>query len=83
MCRYAVVVKRTWQLLFCQQAKRQKQTNNQIKNMIVILVQTLPLHPISALNPSKTKRRPSSYRAVNTFHLGYKNQSLYVAWGTR
>ena len=21
--------------------------------------------------------RPSSYRAVNTFHLGYKNQSVY------
>jgi len=35
------------------------------------------------INPLKTKRRllyflrPSSYRAVNTFHLGYKNQSVY------
>jgi hypothetical protein len=25
---------------------------------------------------------PSSYRAGNTFHLGYKNQSVYVMWGT-
>ena len=26
--------------------------------------------------------RPSLYRAVNTFHLGYKNQSVYAASGT-
>ena len=26
--------------------------------------------------------RPSSYRAVNTFHLGYKNQSVYAVSGT-
>ena len=25
---------------------------------------------------------PSSYRAVNTFHLGYKNQSVYAVSGT-
>jgi hypothetical protein len=25
--------------------------------------------------------RPSPYRAVNTFHLGYKNQSIYVIYG--
>jgi len=24
----------------------------------------------------------SPYRAVNTFHLGYKNQSVYAASGT-
>ena len=34
-------------------------------------------------NPLKTKRTPlylktQSYRAVNTFHLGYKNQSVYA-----
>jgi hypothetical protein len=34
------------------------------------------------INLLKTKRRllylrPSSYRAVNTFQLGYKNQSIY------
>jgi len=28
-------------------------------------------------NPLKTERIPSSSRAVNTFHLGYKNQSVY------
>jgi hypothetical protein len=25
---------------------------------------------------------PSPYRAVNTFHLGYKNQSVYALSGT-
>jgi hypothetical protein len=25
---------------------------------------------------------PSPYRAVNTFHLGYKNQSVYGVSGT-
>ena len=38
-------------------------------------------------NPLKTKcrlpyLRPSSYRTVNTFHLGYKNQSVYAVSGT-
>ena len=38
-------------------------------------------------NPLKTKRRLlylkiSSYRAVNTFYLGYKNQSVYDISGT-
>jgi hypothetical protein len=32
------------------------------------------------INPLRTKfylsRRPGSYRAVNTMHLGYKNQSV-------
>jgi hypothetical protein len=27
-------------------------------------------------------KRPSSYLAVNTFHLGYKNQSVYAVSGT-
>ena len=35
-----------------------------------------------AFNPLKTKRRPSPYRAVNTFHLDYKNQSVYAVSGT-
>jgi len=26
--------------------------------------------------------RPRPYRAVNTFHLGYKNQSVYAVSGT-
>jgi hypothetical protein len=26
-------------------------------------------------------QRPRSYRTVNTFHLGYKNQLIYLAWG--
>ena len=39
------------------------------------------------INPLKTKRRPlylktQSYRAVNTFHLCYKNQSVYAVSGT-
>jgi hypothetical protein len=39
------------------------------------------------INPLQTKRRPlclspSLYRAVNTFHLGYKNQSVYAVSGT-
>ena len=35
-------------------------------------------------NPLNTKRRLlySPYRAVNTFHLGYKNQSVYAVSGT-
>jgi hypothetical protein len=37
---------------------------------------------LSCINLLETKRRPlylnpSSYRAVNTFQLGYKNQSVY------
>jgi len=32
----------------------------------------------SVTNHLKTKRRISPYRAVNTFQLGYKNQSFYV-----
>ena len=27
------------------------------------------------------KYRPSPYRAVNTFRLGYKNQLVNVVWG--
>jgi len=27
-------------------------------------------------------QKPSSYRAVNTLHLGYKNQSVYAVDGT-
>ena len=43
--------------------------------------------PTRFINPLKTKRRllylrPSLYRAVNTFHLGYKNQSVYAVSGT-
>jgi len=39
------------------------------------------------INPLETKRRLfylwlSSYRAVNTFRLGYKNQSVYAVSGT-
>ena len=39
------------------------------------------------INPLKTKRRlpylkALPYRAVNTFHLGYKNQSVYAVSGT-
>jgi hypothetical protein len=39
------------------------------------------------VNPLKTKRRPlyvrlSPYRAVKSFHLGYKNQSSYAVSGT-
>jgi len=47
---------------------------------------TIPLSIISIehplINPLKTKRRllslkPSPYRAVNSFQLGYKNHSVY------
>jgi len=39
------------------------------------------------INLLKTKRRPlylkpSPYRAVNTFHLGYRNQPVYAVSGT-
>jgi len=42
---------------------------------------------LCSVNPLKTKRRPlylkvQPYRAVNTFHLGYKNQSVYGVSGT-
>ena len=41
----------------------------------------------SPFNPLKTKRRllylnTQSYRAVNTFHLGYKNKSVSAVSGT-
>ena len=32
--------------------------------------------------PVRASARPNSYRAVNTFHLGYKNQSVYAVSGT-
>ena len=42
--------------------------------------------PIQHTASLKTKLRllwrPSSYRAVNTFYLGYKNQSVYAVSGT-
>jgi hypothetical protein len=39
-------------------------------------------------NPLKTTRKllylwPSSYRAVNTFHRGFKNQSVEVIYGKK
>ena len=39
------------------------------------------------ISPLKPNRRPfylkpSPYRAVNTFHPGYKNQSVYAVSGT-
>jgi len=42
---------------------------------------------LRTFNPLNTKRRPlylkaQPYRAVNTFHLGYKNQSVYDVSGT-
>ena len=37
----------------------------------------------SGLEPEmKATKGPSPYRAVNTFHLGYKNQSVYAVSGT-
>ena len=47
----------------------------------------LPIVSLCEVNPLKTKRRslyfrPRSYRAVNTFHLGYKNQSVHNESGT-
>jgi len=38
---------------------------------------------VKSVNPLKTKRRPSPYCAVNTFYLGYRNQSVYAVSGTR
>ena len=43
--------------------------------------------PSRTINPLKTKRRllylkTSSYRTVNTFHIGYKNRSVYAVSGT-
>ena len=53
------------------------------------LVATDPLLYLKSLfiNPLNTKRgllslKTSSYRAVNTFHLDYKNQSVYAVSGT-
>ena len=42
---------------------------------------------LALFNPLKTivrllYLRPSPYRAVNTFHLSYKNQSVYAVSGT-
>ena len=51
------------------------------------MLQVAQVAVCSQINPLKTKRRPlylktSPYRAVNTFHLGYKNQSVYAVSGT-
>ena len=35
----------------------------------------------TTINPKRTKTL-RSYRAVNTFHLGYRNQSVYAVSGT-
>ena len=45
------------------------------------------IHKSLGVRGLKTKRRllylrPSPYRAVNTFHLGYKNRSVYAVSGT-
>jgi hypothetical protein len=48
----------------------------------VIKASTLPLEYRSCLNADRFIWRPSSYRAVNIFHLGYKNQSVYDVSGT-
>ena len=53
---------------------------------LVISAYSKGISVLSVINPLKTKRRllylrPSSYRAVNTFHLGYKNQSVYDVRG--
>ena len=48
---------------------------------------TTLLSHLTQINPLQTKRRllylkTQSYRSVNTFHLGYKNQSVYAVSGT-
>ena len=52
-----------------------------IKNSMSVYVNW---HQLMLLNPLQTKRRliwrRRSYRAVNTFHLGYKKQSVYFFW---
>ena len=47
----------------------------------ILCTSRLRLRIPTSFNPLKAKRRlfyleTSSYRAVNTFHLGYKNQSV-------
>ena len=42
-------------------------------------VETLTLYTLTA---DRFIHSPSPYRAVNTFHLGYKNQSVYAVSGT-
>jgi len=50
-----------------------------LKREVFNLVQWLSLWRWSA---DRFIWRPSPYRAVNTFHLGYKNQSVYAVSGT-
>jgi hypothetical protein len=62
-------------LLFC--------TNTTRTNLISVIRG----YKVKGISPLKTKRRPlylrpSPYRAVNTFHLGYKNRSFYAVSGT-
>ena len=57
------------------------------KNGGISLTKLLCFFTTDVSIPLKTKSRPlylktQSYRAVNTFHLGYKNQSVYAVSST-
>ena len=55
------------------------QLNVHIKNLEHLLRHFVPL--LRPLTLYRLRARPSPYRTVNTFHLGYKNQSVYVVSG--
>ena len=52
-------------------------------NPICYLLALLGAHHFLHVSRIRVKgSRPSPYRAVNTFHFGYKNQSVYAVSGT-
>jgi hypothetical protein len=38
-------------------------------------------HTLTLKDETVSELKTSAYRALNTFHLGYKNQSVNVVWG--
>ena len=51
---------------------------------MILMIKELYFYPLTLQKRSAERfiERPSSYRAVNTFHLCYKNRSVYAVSGT-
>jgi hypothetical protein len=70
--------------LNAQSVPRSKHFSSRLKNQLDYAVSGTSrcLFSDKYKNADRFIERPSSYRAVNTFHLGCKNQSVYAVSGT-
>ena len=64
-----------------------RKLNNFVVEMVLAICVKVRMYIDYVFNSLQTKGRslylrPSPYRAVNTFHLGNKNQSVYAVSGT-